>query len=346
MNKKAIAIGALLPSLVCAADSAVKRLANATTVIHEISRASDSGVPQDLLQKAQCVVVVPGLKKVAFIGGGKFGRGYASCITSKGWSGPAGVRIEGGSFGVQLGVSATDVIMLVMNQGGMTKLMSDKFTIGGEANAAAGPVGRQTAANMDVLLKAEILTYSRSKGLFAGLSLEGATLRPDTDANKELYGSDVQNLAILKGEVNRPASASAFLAQLQRFSGKGTPPSRKKKAAASSDSGDTAVASAGGSGPVAADNTKVNKSHAVTADQSKSNKSDVQIAAQIRKSIMADKGLSTYAHNVKVIVQHGAVTLKGPVNSDEEKSSVEAKATAVAGSGSVTNQITVVPPKQ
>ena len=206
------------------AESYQQRLADSTTVLREMSHASDKGIPQDLLKKAQCVVVVPGLKKVAFIGGGKYGRGYASCLTRKGWSPPAAVRIEGGSFGLQLGGSSTDVIMLVLNEGGMKKLMSDKFTLGGEAAAAAGPVGRNTSANTDVLMTAEILSWSRSRGVFAGLSLEGATLRQDQDENAKLYGKPLSNEEILTGTVRRPANAGTFLAQLQRFSGKGRPP--------------------------------------------------------------------------------------------------------------------------
>jgi lipid-binding SYLF domain-containing protein len=170
------------------------------------------------------VIVVPGLKKVAFIGGGKYGRGYASCVTRKGWSPPAAIRIEGGSFGLQLGGSSTDVIMLVLNEGGMKKLLSDKFTLGGEAAAAAGPVGRNTSANTDVLMTAEILSWSRSHGVFAGLSLEGATLRQDQDENAKLYGKPLTNEEILTGTVKRPATAGPFLAQLQHFSGKGVPP--------------------------------------------------------------------------------------------------------------------------
>ena len=194
-------------SVMASAETYQQRLADSTTVLHEMSQASDKGIPQDLLQKAQCVVVVPGLKKVAFVGGGKYGRGYASCLTKKGWSGPAAVRIEGGSFGLQLGASSTDVIMLILNDGGMQKLLSDKFTLGGEAAAAAGPVGRNTSANTDVLMKAEILSWSRSRGVFAGLSLEGATLRQDEDENAKLYGKPLTNKEILTGMVKRPATA-------------------------------------------------------------------------------------------------------------------------------------------
>jgi SH3 domain-containing YSC84-like protein 1 len=211
-------------AVMASAETYEQRLSDSTTVIHEMSQASDEGIPQDLLRKARCVIVVPGLKKVAFIGGGKYGRGYASCMTRKGWSPPAAVRIEGGSFGLQLGGSSTDVIMLVLNEGGMQKLLSDKFTLGGEAAAAAGPVGRDTSANTDVLMTAEILSWSRSHGVFAGLSLEGATLRQDQDENAKLYGKPLTNEEILTGTVKRPATAGPFLAQLQHFSGKGVPP--------------------------------------------------------------------------------------------------------------------------
>ncbi len=231
MNKKLFTL-LVVPTLLAAADNYQKRLSDSTVVLREMSRTSDKGVPQELLEKARCVIVVPGLKKVAFIGGGKFGRGFASCTSSNGWTAPAAVRVEGGSFGLQLGASSTDVIMLVMNDGGMTKLMSDKFTLGGEASAVAGPVGRNTAANTDVLMKAEILSYSRSHGVFAGLSLEGATLRPDTETDAAIYGADTTNEKLLHGSVARPAAAAAFLAELQRFSGKGAPRKRagaKKK---------------------------------------------------------------------------------------------------------------------
>lgn len=356
MNKKLFLTALVVPALLSAADSARERLAKATVVLHEIRNTPDKGVPRELLERAQCIVVVPGLKKVAFIGGGKFGRGFASCMTSNGWSSPAGIRIEGGSFGLQLGASSTDVVLLVMNQGGMTKLMSDKVTIGGDASAAAGPIGRTLTANTDVLMHAEILSYSRARGLFAGLSLDGATLRPDNDANKELYGGDETNMAILKGEVKHPAAASQFLVQVARFSGKGAPPVTKRMArkhSSSNGEATTETASTGDNTPppnTAPDNSKMNKapmnSKIATADKAKNDKSDIQIMAKIRRSVVTDKSLSTYAHNVKIVSKHGAVTLNGTVHSDDEKAKIEAKATEVAGSGNVTDNITVTPPKQ
>jgi lipid-binding SYLF domain-containing protein len=263
-------------AVMASAETYEQRLSDSTTVLHEMSQASDEGIPQDLLRKARCVIVVPGLKKVAFIGGGKYGRGYGSCMTRKGWSPPAAVRIEGGSFGLQLGGSSTDVIMLVLNEGGMQKLLSDKFTLGGEAAAAAGPVGRDTSANTDVLMTAEILSWSRSHGVFAGLSLEGATLRQDLDENAKLYGKPLTNKEILTGTVKRPATAGPFLAQLQRFSGKGVPPTvvpaKGPQPMTPRNGQPTAGTSQNSSGNAAPDNTANNQpdhaaASATTADQ-------------------------------------------------------------------------------
>ena len=183
-------------------------------------KAADSGIPQDLLDKAKCVVVVPGMKKAGFILGAKYGRGFAACRQKggTGWSAPAAMRVEGGSVGFQIGASETDVILLVMNDGGMKHLLSDKFTIGGDATAAAGPVGRSATAQTDAMLNAEMLSYSRSRGLFAGISLEGATLRPDEDTNKELYGRKATNREILTGDFKTPASAGTFERRLNRES--------------------------------------------------------------------------------------------------------------------------------
>ncbi len=170
----------------------------------------DKGIPEELLEKAQCVVVVPDLIKGAFFVGGKYGRGFAACRNNGRWSPPAAVRIEGGSFGLQLGGSSTDLIMLIMNQKGMDRLMSDKFTIGGEIAGAAGPVGRHLSAQTDIAMHAEILTWSRSRGLFGGMSLDGATLRPDNGENKKLYGQEESQRDILTGHVRGNAATREF----------------------------------------------------------------------------------------------------------------------------------------
>jgi len=199
---------------------AVKRLGAAADVFVETMEMKDQGIPQDLLNKAHCVVIVPGMKKGAFIFGGKFGRGFSLCRKSSGpgWSAPAAVRVEGGSFGFQIGGSETDVIMLVMNKKGKDKLIGSKFTLGGDASVAGGPVGRSAAAQTDAQMRAEILTYSRSRGVFAGVSLDGATLRPDTDVNEILYGSDISNREILSGAVTPPESAKRLLSVLNKYS--------------------------------------------------------------------------------------------------------------------------------
>ncbi len=210
-----LAIAGSIATLTFAADREVKvddRLDASTDTLTDMMRASDHGIPQDLLDKAKCVVIVPGMKKAGFIFGAKYGRGFATCrrASGTGWSAPAGMRVEGGSFGFQIGASETDVALLVMNDGGMKHLLSDKFTLGGEATVAAGPLGRDAAAQTDAEMHAEMLSYSRSRGLFAGISLEGATLRPDDDTNRELYGRDVTNREILTGDFKTPDVARKF----------------------------------------------------------------------------------------------------------------------------------------
>src|ERR1700689_5384519 len=211
----ALAIAGSMTTAAFAADRAVKvydRLDASADALADMMRASDNGIPQDLLDKAHCVVVVPGMKKAGFIFGAKYGRGFAVCRKAggSGWSAPAAMRSEGGSFGFQIGISDTDVVLLVMNDGGMKRLLSDKFTLGGEASIAAGPIGRTATAQTDAALQAEMLSYSRSRGLFAGISLSGATLRPDGDTNRELYGHDSTNREILTGDFKTPAAARRF----------------------------------------------------------------------------------------------------------------------------------------
>ena len=213
------AILAFAAAAVLRADSAVERLDESARVVREIMATSDRGIPQDLLDKAHCAVVVPGMKKGAFIVGAKYGRGFMSCRKGRvGWSAPAGVRIEGGSVGFQIGGSETDVVMLVLNESGAEKLMRSKFTLGGEGSVAAGPVGRTSSAETDAFMRAEILSWSRSRGVFAGISLKGATMRPDEEANKELYTTHLANRDILNGEVAVPGAASGLVAALNKYS--------------------------------------------------------------------------------------------------------------------------------
>jgi len=219
-----LAITTALAPAIFAATEADKRLDSAADLMTDMMQASDKGVPQDLLNKSECVILVPGLKKAGFIVGAKYGRGFAFCrhASGSGWTAPAAIRIEGGSVGFQIGASEQDILLLVMNDSGMKRLLADKFTLGAEASAAAGPVGRNTSAQTDAVMRAEMLSYSRSRGLFAGISLEGATLRPDQDANDEMYGKNMSNKEILTSDVKPPATAAKLETLLDKNSSRRT----------------------------------------------------------------------------------------------------------------------------
>lgn len=211
---------AVTTSLLAIDKEPAKRLGEAASVFSEIMATPDKGIPQDLLEKAHCIVIVPGVKTGAFIFGGKYGKGYLSCRnkSGSGWSAPATVRIEGGSVGFQIGGSTTDLIMLVMTERGADKLLSSKFTLGAEGSVAAGPVGRTATAQTDAQMHAEILSWSRSQGVFAGLALEGATLREDLDDNATLYSKKLENREIVTSGMRAPKSAARLLALLNKYS--------------------------------------------------------------------------------------------------------------------------------
>jgi lipid-binding SYLF domain-containing protein len=206
--------------MMMAKEDADQRLNAAADVITDMMNASDKGIPQDLINKSQCVVVVPGMKKGAFIVGAKYGKGFVMCRreSGTGWSAPAAIRIEGGSVGFQIGGSEQDVILLVMNGSGMSKLLSDQFTLGGEGTVSAGPLGRDATAQTDAMMHAEMLSYSRSRGVFAGISLQGATLRQDDDADMELYGRKISNREILHEDVKAPPAAARLEGLLNKTS--------------------------------------------------------------------------------------------------------------------------------
>ena len=199
------------------ANKAVERLQTAATVLNEIQGAPDQGVPEDILKSAQCVAVVPSMLKGGFIVGARYGRGVASCRDPKGWSAPAFFAIEGGSVGFQVGGQAVDLVMLVMNQDGMTNLLSSKFQLGADASVAAGPVGRHAAADTDWKMKAQVLTYSRARGVFAGVSLAGARIRQDKDSTREFYGRMVPFKTSLTGTIEPPREAYPFLDTLSKW---------------------------------------------------------------------------------------------------------------------------------
>ncbi len=218
MTKYLCLLAAMSASLLAQSDE-LKRLERAGEVLTEIMGVADKAIPQELLDKSECTVIVPGMKKAAFILGGKYGKGFFVCRKdSGGWGSPAAIIVEGGSVGFQIGGSENDVVLLVMNKRGVNRLLSNQFKLGGEASVAAGPVGRTSSAQTDVLMTAEMLSYSRSRGVFAGLSLEGSTLRQDLDGNKDLYGKTMTNKEVIEQNPAAPKQAQKLLALLGKYS--------------------------------------------------------------------------------------------------------------------------------
>jgi lipid-binding SYLF domain-containing protein len=208
---------AAVPGAAPAQAQTVARLQNAVAVFDEVTGMDDRAIPQDLLKKAHCVAIVPGLKKGAFVVGAKYGRGFVSCRTGTGWSAPAGIKMEGGSLGFQIGGTEIDVILAIMNKRGVQRLLSNEFTLGADASVAVGPLGRTASAQTDAAMTAEILSWSRSRGVFAGAALEGATLRGDDEANLDLYGKRLDTKAIVTGGTPVPASALPLITRLSKY---------------------------------------------------------------------------------------------------------------------------------
>ncbi|MGD0270369.1 MAG: lipid-binding SYLF domain-containing protein [Candidatus Sulfotelmatobacter sp.] len=196
---------------------AADRVQAAADVLNEIEAAPDAGIPQEVLGSAECVAVVPSMLKGGFFVGGKYGRGLASCRTPKGWSAPAFFTVTGGSFGFQIGGQAVDLVMLIMNKDGMKHLLSSEFALGADASVAAGPVGRHAEGNTDWKMRAEVLTYSRARGLFAGITLNGAVIKQDKDSTREFYGRMVPFKTSLTGEIEAPPVANSFLTTLAKW---------------------------------------------------------------------------------------------------------------------------------
>jgi len=194
-----------------AREDTVDRLQKSVDVLHAIMSTPDKGIPEEVLSNAKCILVVPDLIKGGFILGGKHGRGVATCRTAEGWSAPAFVSLSGGSAGLQIGLEGVDLVMLVMNDQGFQHLLSSKFELTGEASGAAGPVGRHASAGTDWKMNAEVLTYSRSQGVFAGLTLEGAVVQQDDDSTRAIYGNNMKFRSILSGKASTPKSADAFM---------------------------------------------------------------------------------------------------------------------------------------
>ncbi len=197
-----------------------QRLADSATVFQEIMSAPDKGIPQDLLDRSQCVAIVPRVKKGAFIFGAQYGRGFISCRNKNGigWTGPAAVTVQGGSFGLQIGGEETDVVLLLMNKDAENRLLSSQFTVGADASVAGGPVGRSASADTDAFMSAELLSWSRSHGVFAGVALRGATLRQDLETNQLVYGKELSNKQIIEGDIPAPKDALQLAAVLDKYS--------------------------------------------------------------------------------------------------------------------------------
>lgn len=197
-------------------DDDVSRIQNATRVFHEIMTTPDNGIPTAILKSAKCIAIVPGDKKFAFIFGGNYGRGVATCHTAHGWSAPMFIAVDGGSVGYQIGGSSTDLVMIFMNEHALQSLLGDKFKLGADATVAAGPVGRNAAAGTDLKMNAEVLSYSRAKGVFAGISLDGAVVQADKSGDRAMYGDDVNRHEILSGKVSAPDAARPLLHEIGR----------------------------------------------------------------------------------------------------------------------------------
>ncbi len=220
MNKKLVVLSAMLGMATLGwsdskKEDAADRLDNAAKVLHEVMAAPDKGIPDEVFEHAKCVAVVPHMVKGGFVLGAEGGKGVATCRTGHGWSAPAFFTVEGGSFGLQIGVEGIDLVMIVQNDQGMEHLLNSKFKVGADASAAAGPVGRHASADTDWKMNVEILTYSRAKGAFAGLTLNGAVVKQDEDSMKAVYGPDVTERAVLTGKVEPPAEAHSFLAAVR-----------------------------------------------------------------------------------------------------------------------------------
>ena len=223
-----VLVAALCGSAMGAASNEVNdRVVKSGVVIRELSNIPETGIPQDLLDKSACVAVIPSVKKAAFIFGGNYGKGVIACRVDNGdgpWSAPSMIMLGGGSFGLQIGGQATDLVLLIMNLSGLESLLNSKFTLGGDASVAAGPVGRTASAQTDALMRAKILAYSRSRGVFGGLSLKGDVLRPDNDANQVLYGKPIVPRDVLLSRTESvPKDAKIFIDELTRISPKKVP---------------------------------------------------------------------------------------------------------------------------
>lgn len=316
-----LSVGVLFSAMARAAEDEpseqVKRLDASATVLDEIMKTPDKGIPEEILGSAECVAVIPSMVKIGFIFGGRHGRGLATCRTkSGGWSAPAPFSVTGGSWGLQIGGEAVDVVMLAMNDQGMAKMLSSKFKLGADASASAGPVGRHVEATTDWKMKSQILTYSRSRGIFAGISVNGASIKQDKDGTRILYGKMIPSSDILQGKVAPPEGSRQFMAAVRKYSGQ-------------------AVAAD------ASERRQERREQASTAADERPAKMLTSSEAQnaIVEKLKSEPGLNST--KVDVALTAGTVKLSGSVPSEEDRDKVVRIAKSYAGNREVQDQLEV-----
>src|SRR5579884_1303485 len=292
----------------------VKRIGAAADVMDAIMSAPDKGIPEEVLGSAKCIAVIPSMLNAGFVFGGRYGKGVATCRTDKGWSAPAPIRIEGGSWGLQIGGQAVDLVMLIMNDNGMNSLLSSKFKLGADVSAAAGPVGRHAAADTDWKMRAEVLNYSRARGLFAGITLNGAVMRQDKDDTRDLYGRMVPFRTILRGNVATPEGAQRFVNTVAKYapeSGSSTA-STSKPASTTTHAGTSTQPSTSSTPAPATAAPSTSTAPAATTSSSDAVKS--QIESKLHSEPTFD------GSGVRVTVTDDEVELAGsvPTNSDRD----------------------------
>lgn len=286
----------------------VKRMDAAATVLDEIMGTPDKGIPEELLGSAKCVAVIPSMVKIGFVFGGRHGRGIATCRTSSGWSAPAPFSVTGGSWGLQIGGEAVDVVMLVMNDKGMEKMLSSKFKVGADASAAAGPVGRHVEGETDWKMRAEVLTYSRARGAFAGVTVNGASITQDKDGTRILYGRMIPSADILMGKVKSPEGSHKFLANVRKYA---------TEANASE----------------ASEHTQRRETARATSSETK---------GAIEAKLQSEPGLNS--KDIQVTLSPNTVTLSGSVSSADDRDKAVSIAKSHAGDREVQDNLSVQKP--
>ncbi len=322
---------ALLSAMAFAADDdrekELGRVKSATNVLHEIMAAPDKGIPSEILSDADCVAIVPSMLKAGFVFGARYGKGVATCRHGNSWSAPAPFRIEGGSWGLQIGGEAVDLVMLVMNQKGMNQLLNSKFKIGADVSGAAGPVGRHAEGTTDWKMRAQVLTYSRARGAFAGLELNGAAIRQDNDDTRLLYGRMIPFSQILSGKVPPPPETQGFLTEVARYfqQAKSDQSAKKTDSSTGGTSGTASGTSASrstetkSSGAVSS-NTSANTEAGTTAAAATPTASASSVQTNIQKTLSSTPGVNTSSVNVNV--SDKSVDLSGTVPSEEDRQTV------------------------